>query len=247
MQVDSHPPRPQSQRSSLWLHRSSTRSRCALPKRPNSEWESIHPKQDPFTVEDIPISESTLVNQIRDFVEDIFVKGCPLCTGNITQIGQALQLATILDNVGLYVYPFRTISSIHPKLVERTVAAFPRLGWSEHFARIIEKELDLKPWSTARHLRFRRGRAARDSLKGSGLEHFFDELAEESWPRMFSKRFDTVRRLAVQSSHADKAASQSNSQDSDIPRRDAESLPPPAAASNTSQPERDTASRFGLV
>ncbi|KAJ6470939.1 cyanamide hydratase [Mycena sanguinolenta] len=67
--------------------------------------------------------------------QDIFVKG-----GNITQIGQALQLATILDNVGL------RSNLIHPNLIESTVAAFPRLGWSEHFARVIEKELDLKPW-----------------------------------------------------------------------------------------------------
>ncbi|KAF7328715.1 Cyanamide hydratase [Mycena venus] len=67
--------------------------------------------------------------------QDIFVKG-----GNITQIGQALQLATILDNVGI------RANIIHPKLIETTVAEFPRMGWSEHFARVIEKELDLKPW-----------------------------------------------------------------------------------------------------
>jgi len=67
--------------------------------------------------------------------QDIFVKG-----GNITQIGQALQLATILDNVGI------RANLIHPKLIETTVEAFPRHGWSEHFAGVIEKELALKPW-----------------------------------------------------------------------------------------------------
>ncbi|KAJ7699325.1 cyanamide hydratase [Mycena rosella] len=67
--------------------------------------------------------------------QDIFVKG-----GNITQIGQALQLATILDNVGI------RANLIHPKLIETTVAEFPRNGWSEHFARVVEKELALKPW-----------------------------------------------------------------------------------------------------
>ncbi|KAJ7730267.1 cyanamide hydratase [Mycena maculata] len=67
--------------------------------------------------------------------QDIFVKG-----GNITQIGQALQLATILDNVGI------RADLIHPKLIETTVAEFPRMGWSEHFASVIEKELTLKPW-----------------------------------------------------------------------------------------------------
>ncbi|KAH7872462.1 uncharacterized protein C8R40DRAFT_1052475 [Lentinula edodes] len=67
--------------------------------------------------------------------QDIFVKG-----GNITMIGQILQLATILDNVGL------RANLIHSRLIETTAAAFPRKGWSEHFARVVESELRLKPW-----------------------------------------------------------------------------------------------------
>lgn len=67
--------------------------------------------------------------------QDIFVKG-----GNITMIGQILQLATILDNVGL------RANLIHPQVIETTTAAFARKGWSEHFARVVEKELILKPW-----------------------------------------------------------------------------------------------------
>jgi len=55
-------------------------------------------------------------------------------------IGQILQLATILDNVGL------RANLIHPRLIETTTAAYPRNGWSEYFARVIEKELALKPW-----------------------------------------------------------------------------------------------------
>ncbi|TDL26796.1 cyanamide hydratase [Rickenella mellea] len=67
--------------------------------------------------------------------QDIFVTG-----GNITMIGQILQLATILDNVGL------RANLIHPTLISTTCAAFPRNGWSECFAQTIEKELALKPW-----------------------------------------------------------------------------------------------------
>ncbi|KAJ6554535.1 hypothetical protein B0H19DRAFT_1153958 [Mycena capillaripes] len=67
--------------------------------------------------------------------QDIFVKG-----GNITQIGQTLQLATILDNVGI------RANLIHPKLIETTTNEWKRGGWSEHFASVIEKELSLKPW-----------------------------------------------------------------------------------------------------
>ncbi|KAH8114868.1 cyanamide hydratase [Phellopilus nigrolimitatus] len=67
--------------------------------------------------------------------QDIFVKG-----GNITLIGQILQLATILDNVGI------RANLIHPNLIATTCTAFPRKGWSQCFARTIEKELALKPW-----------------------------------------------------------------------------------------------------
>ncbi|KAJ6492930.1 hypothetical protein C8R47DRAFT_1013034 [Mycena vitilis] len=67
--------------------------------------------------------------------QDIFVKG-----GNITALGQALQLATILDNVGI------RANLVHPTLIADTVKCFPRNGWSEHFASVVEKELTLKPW-----------------------------------------------------------------------------------------------------
>jgi cyanamide hydratase len=121
--------------------------------------------------------------------QDIFVKGYSFpisvdttsdstcsTSGNITQLGQTLQLATILgtrshtllrfslltsfpDNVGMcapsiltYVprcslrILFSRANLIHAKLIETTVAEHPRLGWSEHFASVIEKELSLKPW-----------------------------------------------------------------------------------------------------
>ncbi|KAI5119260.1 hypothetical protein M0805_007263 [Coniferiporia weirii] len=67
--------------------------------------------------------------------QDIFVKG-----GNITTIGQIIQLATILDNVGL------RANLIHPNLIATTCAAFPRKGWSGCFSLTIERELTLKPW-----------------------------------------------------------------------------------------------------
>jgi len=67
--------------------------------------------------------------------QDIFVKG-----GNITMIGQILQLATILDNVGL------RANLVHPNLIKNACAKFPRNGWSDYFGKTIEKELALKPW-----------------------------------------------------------------------------------------------------
>lgn len=42
--------------------------------------------------------------------------------------------------------PFSRANLIHPELIETTCAAFPRKGWSEVFAKTIEKEEHLKPW-----------------------------------------------------------------------------------------------------
>ncbi|KAJ3522823.1 hypothetical protein NM688_g8818 [Phlebia brevispora] len=67
--------------------------------------------------------------------QDIFVKG-----GNITAVGQVLQLATIIDNVGLHA------NLISKPLIEATVRAFPRLQWANCFAGVIYKELALKSW-----------------------------------------------------------------------------------------------------
>ncbi|KAF8516287.1 hypothetical protein JB92DRAFT_2911308 [Gautieria morchelliformis] len=67
--------------------------------------------------------------------QDVFVKG-----GNITTVGQVLQLATILDNVGI------RSNLLSTELIEATISAFPRLKWSSCFCGVIEKELALKPW-----------------------------------------------------------------------------------------------------
>ncbi|KAL4267349.1 Cyanamide hydratase [Pleurotus pulmonarius] len=84
--------------------------------------------------------------------QDIFVKG-----GNITVIGQVLQLATILDNVGL------RANLIHPKLMETALAKFSGKGWMEKFATVVETELRAKPWchtSSFEHPNWREGDAS---------------------------------------------------------------------------------------
>lgn len=60
--------------------------------------------------------------------------------GNITMIGQMLQLAAGIDNVG------RRASLLHPLLIEDSCKVYPRKSWSEHFTAILEKEMVLKPW-----------------------------------------------------------------------------------------------------
>jgi cyanamide hydratase len=37
-------------------------------------------------------------------------------------------------------------SLLHPTLLRSTTSLYPRTGWSNHFAGVVEKELRLKPW-----------------------------------------------------------------------------------------------------
>lgn len=60
--------------------------------------------------------------------------------GNITVIGQLLQLATLLDNAGKYG------EMVHTGTIDDIIARYPRLGWRDCFCRVIEKETELKPW-----------------------------------------------------------------------------------------------------
>ncbi|KAF9259650.1 cyanamide hydratase [Marasmius fiardii PR-910] len=65
---------------------------------------------------------------------DVFVNG-----GNIAMIGQVLQPSTIMDNVGTW------SNFLYLRLIETTTTAYPRDGWSEHFAEAIEREGTVKP------------------------------------------------------------------------------------------------------
>lgn len=40
----------------------------------------------------------------------------------------------------------RRANLVHPELIRTVVEAYPRHGWSECFASVIEEELRLKPW-----------------------------------------------------------------------------------------------------
>ncbi|KAF5701926.1 cyanamide hydratase [Fusarium mundagurra] len=66
--------------------------------------------------------------------------------GNITFLGQLIQLATIYDNVGDHpaVKDFGLV--IHKRTREEVNQAFLREGWLKCFAATIRKEEQLKPW-----------------------------------------------------------------------------------------------------
>ncbi|OGE47687.1 hypothetical protein PENARI_c038G06119 [Penicillium arizonense] len=61
--------------------------------------------------------------------------------GNITALGQLLQLATMFDNIGAWA------DLVHPSTIEDVCKHFPRLKWSHCFASTIREENSLKPWA----------------------------------------------------------------------------------------------------
>ncbi|KAH6954528.1 hypothetical protein DER45DRAFT_312775 [Fusarium avenaceum] len=72
--------------------------------------------------------------------------------GNITFLGQLIQLATIYDNVGGHPSVKNFDEIIDAKTREEVNAAFPREGWLGCFAAFIRKEESLKPWCHTTHI-----------------------------------------------------------------------------------------------
>lgn len=106
--------------------------------------------------------ESVGANAPKDQAESIaeaIMRHQDLCEkGNITALGQLLQLATILgihtslsqffrmytdktDNTGQHA------SLIHPSTIEEILKQFPRMKWSSCFTATIRRENSLKPWA----------------------------------------------------------------------------------------------------
>lgn len=52
-----------------------------------------------------------------------------------------IHFATVLDNAGLYP------ELVHAETIKNVVNAFPRMGWTGCFAKVVRKECELKPWA----------------------------------------------------------------------------------------------------
>ncbi|PTB35342.1 uncharacterized protein TrAFT101_011214 [Trichoderma asperellum] len=72
--------------------------------------------------------------------------------GNITFMGQVIQLATIYDNVSDHPYLKNLTEIIHTKTLKDVVEAFPRQQWLGCFAKTIDEEERLKPWCHSTHI-----------------------------------------------------------------------------------------------
>ncbi|KAF3075360.1 Cyanamide hydratase [Trichoderma lentiforme] len=72
--------------------------------------------------------------------------------GNITFLGQVIQLATIYDNVSDHPYLKNITELIHVDTLQDVIRAFPRQHWLGCFAGTIEREESLKPWCHSTHI-----------------------------------------------------------------------------------------------
>ncbi|EHK50976.1 uncharacterized protein TrAtP1_009984 [Trichoderma atroviride] len=72
--------------------------------------------------------------------------------GNITFVGQVIQLATIYDNVSDHPHLKNLIEIIHTETLKDVVKTFPRQQWLGCFAKTIDEEERLKPWCHSTHI-----------------------------------------------------------------------------------------------
>lgn len=72
--------------------------------------------------------------------------------GTITLLGQAVQLATVFDNVGAHPAVDGFAGILHRDTREDVIRRFPREGWLGCFAATVREELRLKPWCHTTHI-----------------------------------------------------------------------------------------------
>ncbi|RFU77399.1 cyanamide hydratase [Trichoderma arundinaceum] len=72
--------------------------------------------------------------------------------GNITFLGQVIQLATIYDNASNHPYVKNITEIIHTETLMDVTKTFPRQQWLGCFAKTIEEEERLKPWCHSTHI-----------------------------------------------------------------------------------------------
>jgi cyanamide hydratase len=72
--------------------------------------------------------------------------------GNITFLGQVIQLATIYDNASNHPYVEKITDIIHTDTLVDVTKVYPRLQWLGCFADTIDREETLKPWCHSTHI-----------------------------------------------------------------------------------------------
>lgn len=78
---------------------------------------------------------------LADEVAEAIIRHTNFVKGHMTTTGQLIQLSTTLDVIGA------NSTLIHQDTYKEIEAKWPRMGFNQHFARLMEDEIKLKPWS----------------------------------------------------------------------------------------------------
>jgi len=81
------------------------------------------------------------VENIADEVCEAIIRHTNFVKGKMTTTGQLIQLSTTLDVIGA------NASHISVETYEAIADRYPRLGFNQHFASLMEEEMRIKPWS----------------------------------------------------------------------------------------------------
>jgi len=76
---------------------------------------------------------------VADDVTEAIIRHTNFVDGQIRYPGQLIQLATTLDVIGANPQLY------HPETIENIVTKYPRIGFNQHFARLMDLEMEKKP------------------------------------------------------------------------------------------------------
>jgi len=87
------------------------------------------------------LQHSPRSHPLADEVCEAIIRHTNFVKGKMTSTGSLIQLSTTLDVIGA------NASFIDRRTYLEIESKWPRLGFNEHFARLMEEEMNLKPWS----------------------------------------------------------------------------------------------------
>ena len=112
------------------------------------------------------LQEAPTSHALADEVAEAIIRHTNFVQGSMTTTGQLIQLSTTLDVIGA------NSTLIDKGTYEEIEGKWPRLGFNEHFARLMEQEIVLKPWSHTSSVEAENGFCAK--IRGNPFTHDID-------------------------------------------------------------------------
>jgi cyanamide hydratase len=106
---------------------------------------------------------------IADEVCEAIIRHTNFVKGKLTTTSQLIQLSTTCDVIG------SNTTLIHSTTYSDIATKWPRLGFNQHFARLMEEEMVIKPWSHTTTVQEENGFCAK--IRGNPFTKEFDQEA----------------------------------------------------------------------